>query len=211
MNAIINRKQFNNWWCVDDNKLSHMDLLVVSDIIANIESKYGIWMVTLGPQTWIPLIEHHFQWKWHQTLKDSITTDAVVHTTRHLFEFQDGDANLGQDEAAKSHSIVSLLLYISWKWCYDIQTAIAFLWNKVSKSCYDSPETLNCILQYLYGTCDNILTTRGYVIGHLRSSVVASSAVHSDMKKSHWWSHVLGCWSFINQMLQTKFKHKQFN
>ena len=52
-NAEIKGVQCTIVWYVDDNKISHVDAGVVSDIIKRIESKFGKMTVTRG-------IEHEF-------------------------------------------------------------------------------------------------------------------------------------------------------
>ena len=47
-NCVIDGTQCTIGWYVDDNKISHANPLVVSDIIARIEAKFGKMTVTRG-------------------------------------------------------------------------------------------------------------------------------------------------------------------
>ena len=45
---MIDGKQCTICWYVDDNKISHMDMKVVEQVISKIESKFGKMSVTKG-------------------------------------------------------------------------------------------------------------------------------------------------------------------
>ena len=45
---MINGKQCTITWHVDDNKISHVDSNIVSDVIKSIDAKFGKMAVTRG-------------------------------------------------------------------------------------------------------------------------------------------------------------------
>jgi AAA ATPase containing von Willebrand factor type A (vWA) domain len=194
-NATINGSTCTICWYVDDNKISHADPTVVSDIIAKIEAKFGKMKVSRGKN-------HEFlgmKIAFHENktvsidMKDyvkeaiadfaeDIVRNAATPATRHLFDVREDSTPLNKERAEHFHSIVAKLLYICKRCRLDIQNAVAFLTTRVSKPDEDDWRKLKRVLQYLRGTLDDKLVLGCVDIGKMKSFVDASFAVHMDMK-----------------------------
>ena len=80
------------------------------------------------------------------------------------------------------HSVVAKLLYVSKRGRLDIQLAVVFLCTRVSCSTEQDWSKLRRLLEYLYGTLDELLTLGADDITEMKTWVDASYAVHKDMK-----------------------------
>jgi hypothetical protein len=194
-NATINGNTCTICWYVDDNKISHVDPAVVTDIISKIENKFGKMKVSRGN-------EHDFlgmKIKFHENktvsidmksyvkgaideFPEDIIKNASTPATRYLFETRDDSVRLDHDKTEIFHSTVAKLLYICKRCRLDIQNAVAFLTTRVSKPDEDDWKKLKRVLQYLRGTIDDKLVLGCVDIGKMKSFVDASFAVHMDMK-----------------------------
>mmetsp|Transcript_13911 Transcript_13911/g.26194 ORF Transcript_13911/g.26194 Transcript_13911/m.26194 type:complete len:735 (+) Transcript_13911:3-2207(+) len=194
-NATINGSTCTICWYVDDNKISHIDPAVVTDIIGKIEAKFGKMKVSRGK-------EHDFlgmkiKFNENRTVSidmceyvkgaidgfsEAITKSASTPATRYLFDIRDDAKALDKDRGDIFHSTVAKLLYICKRCRLDIQNAVAFLTTRVSKPDEDDWKKLKRVLQYLKGTINDKLVLGGKDIGKMKSFVDASFAVHHDMK-----------------------------
>ena len=106
---------------------------------------------------------------------------------------------LDQEEAKNSCSIVSLLLYISWRCCLDIQT-VMFSSNG---DCipFQDWKILKCILHYSCSKRDDALAFGVSNIGYLRPFIDTSMLLMPA-----WKVNLVG-----HAMIQTKVKHKRLN
>lgn len=221
-NAVIKGKQCTICWYVDDNKISHVDPTVVDDIIAKIEAKFGKMTVTRNGQE-----DHNFlgiKVKMDKRLKtveidmkqyilnalglflEDITRNAATPAKASLFDVRENSPLLSEERAENFHSVTALLLYVSQRCRLDIQTAVSFLTTRVSKPTEDDWSKLRRVLQYLRGTIDDKLVLGGNSIGHMRTWVDASYAIHNDRK-----SHTGGAISFGRGVLMTKSKKQKLN
>ena len=75
-----------------------------------------------------------------------------------------------------------MLLFVSRRSGPDIQTAIAYLWTRVSKPNEDDWKKSKRVLQYLRGTKDLTLTLGADDIANMQAWVDVAYAVHEDCK-----------------------------
>ena len=218
-NKIIDGKQCTIAWYVDDNKISHADENVVTNIIETIEGRFGKMTVTRGK-------DHVFLGMNISFLKngtvsvnmkdyikeamadfgEDITRNATTPAKRNLFDTDDTDEQLSRDDSEVFHSIVAKLLYVSKRSRLDIQLATAFLCTRVSYSTEKDWAKLKRVLEYLRGTLDEFLTLGANDIGMMKTWVDASYAVHKDMK-----SHTGGVVSFgIGAVMSKSSKQKLY-
>jgi hypothetical protein len=194
-NKIIDGKQCTIVWHVDDLKISHVDPNVVTNIIKQLESKYGEMSVTRGPIHTYVGIDFDFkesgvvEVNMHDYIKEcindfpeEITKSANTPAASHLFDVNEECAKLDEKQSEIFHKIVAKLLFACKRARPDIQTAVAFLTTRVTKSDADDWKKLKRCLQYLYGTKDLKLTLSASNLTVIKWWVDASYAIHPNMK-----------------------------
>ena len=217
-NAMIDGKQCTICWYVDDNKISHMDMKVVEDVISKIESKFGKMTVTTGNEqdflgmnikyrkgkVTISMKKHIL--KAMELFSEEITKTAATPAKNYLFEVRDQSKKLSEEKIDNFHSVVATLLFVSRRCRLDIQTAIGFLCTRVSEPDEDDWAKLKRVLMYLNGTIDMTLTIGADEITKMKSWVDVSYGVHHDCR-----SHTGGCISFGWGVLLTKCQKQKLN
>ena len=218
-NSMIDGKQCTIVWYVDDNKISHVDPKVVSDIIKQIEAKFGKMSQTRGK-------EHEFigmnmkftndkkvkiSMKKHvlkaiNTFHDDITRDAATPATSYLFGVRESSPQLSEEKGDNFHSMVASLLFISRRCRLDIQTAVGYLTTRVSGPDEDDWNKLKRVLQYLRGTIDLVLTLGADDLLSMFAWVDVSYGIHNDCK-----SHTGGAISWGWGVLLTMCKKQKLN
>ena len=204
-NAEIKGAQCTVVWYVDDNKISHIDPRVVSDIIARIESKFGKMTVTRGD-------EHEFlgmkivlnretstaRITMSSYLRESIeesgmniVREAATPATHNLFEVGENSQPLQTKEADVFRRIICKLLYVGIRARADILTTLSYLTTRVSKPNTQDYKKLKRLLEYLNGTLDMALVIGATSLRKMYTWVDASYATHHDMR-----SHTGGVVSF---------------
>jgi len=147
-NSKIDGKQCTIAWYVNDNKISHVDDTVVTDIIEKIEVKFGKMTVTRGKHhvflgmditfndnngTFTILIKKYLK----EAIADSGMDASKVAPTpakKDLFTVDDGSEQLDKRQGETFHSIVAKLPYVSKRARTGTQSSIAFLCTRVSCS-----------------------------------------------------------------------------
>ncbi|KAI2502074.1 Reverse transcriptase (RNA-dependent DNA polymerase) [Fragilaria crotonensis] len=203
-NKVINGKQCTIAWYVDDMKISHVDANVVSQIIEQIEERFGKMTVTRGREhIFLGMkIVYKQNGTAEITMRDyleeaiaesgmNIRRSAATPARRDLFEDDPNAAPLDRKTAEVFHSVVAKLLYVSIRARMDILLAVIYLCTRVSRSTTDDWEKLKRVLEYLNGTLHYKYTIGIDDVAKIRSWVDASYAVHPDMK-----SHTGGLLSF---------------
>ena len=143
-NKMVNGKQCTIVWYVDDNKLSHVDEEVVTDILQKVKSHFGDIVITRGK-------EHSFlgmdiTFTGDGTLEIS-TKDYVKEAVKQfsedvskvvsmpashgLFTIDAESPLLSTEKSDLYHSIVAKLLWVMKRGRPDIETTIAFLCTRV--------------------------------------------------------------------------------
>ena len=194
-NKEINGTQCTIAWYVNDNKVSHVDEAVVTDILQKIEQKFGKMTITRGKEhtflgmkitfnddKTVKIIMEEYVQEAISDFKEDITTVATTPANKNLFNVNPQSPRLDKAKSDRFHSVVAKLLYISKRGRLDIQLAIAFLCTRVS-CCTDEDWTkLKRVLRYLHGTLHEFLVLGADCLTRLRTWVDAAYGVHHDMK-----------------------------
>ena len=136
---------------------------------------------------------------------EDVSQGASTPAKKGLFNVKDAP-ELDPKRKEKFHSIVAKLLYLSQRSRIDIQTAIAFLCTRVSKSTVEDWDKLRRVLQYLHATEDMKYIVGADDVPHLLNWVDASFAVHEDMK-----SHTGGVMSLGRGAIMAKSRKQKLN
>ena len=219
-NATIEGKQCTIVWYVDDNKISHQNPRVVSDIIEQIEKCFGKMTVTRGQ-------EHDFLGMHivfdrssgkatitmssylHEAINESgmdIRRKAATPATGSLFTVNPDAKPLERKDADMFRRIVCKLLYVGLRGRADILTALSYLSTRITCPSEDDYTKLRRLLEYLSGTLDMGLTLGADNLGSLYTWVDASYATHGDMR-----SHTGGVVSFGTGGLLCKSSKQKLN
>ena len=195
-NKMVNDKQCTICWFVDDNLVTHVDDEVITSLLEEISKHFGDLKITRG-------LEHSFlgmklqideesktvQVSMEGHIQDAINSfgeqiNSAVATPaeRNLHEVRATAEQLEGDKAAIFHSVTAKLLHISKRARPDIETAVAFLCTRVSKSDEDDWKKLKRVLKYLYGTLDMRRVIGSNGVMDIHTWIDASYAVHNDMR-----------------------------
>lgn len=166
-NKTINGEQCTIAWYVDDNKLSHKDPKVVTDVLEIIKSHFGDLTISRGKKhTFLGMnitlrkdkkIQIEMKDQLKETIaafKEDITTSCVTPAALHLFDVNDKSPKLDEARSENFHHVVAKLLYLTKRARPDIETAVAFLCTRVTKCDEDDWKKLRRVLQYINGTLD---------------------------------------------------------
>jgi hypothetical protein len=218
-NKDINGKQCTIAWYVDDTKISHADPNIVTDVIAQIEERFGKMTITRGRK--------HVFLGMHITYNADGTADIIMRdyleeaiaesgleimrtaatpAKRDLFDIDAQATPLTTKESETFHSVVAKLLYVATRARTDILLAVSFLCTRVSKSTVEDQAKLKRLLEYIKGTLHYTFTLGADDLKNLRTWVDASYAVHPDMK-----SHTGGVMSFGTGGLVGKSSKQKLN
>ena len=212
-NATICNKQCTIVWYVDDNKMSHQDPNMVTDVIQRIEQHFGKMLVTHSD-------EHDFLGMrivfdkeqgtakitmmsyLYEAINESgmhIARGAATPATRSLFELDPNSAPLDRQTSDMFRSVVCKLLYVGIRARADILTTISFLTTRLT--CPDTSDYRKLIrlLEYIHATIDLPLILGADDLNTMTTWVDASYAVHHDMR-----SHTGGVLSFGTRGLLCK-------
>ncbi|CAJ1937210.1 unnamed protein product, partial [Cylindrotheca closterium] len=202
-NCDIDGMQCTICWYVDDNKISHMKLEVVKDIIGKIEAKFGKMTNKFGKEhEFLGMkitykdgkveisMKKHIQ-KAIDMFMDGINREATSPAKAYLFDVREAAKDLNEERADNFHSVTASLLYVSRRCRLDIQTAIGYLCTRVGFPDEDDWVKLKRVLQYLKGSIDLTRIIGGDNIRRMQAWVDVSYGIHDDCK-----SHTGGCISF---------------
>jgi hypothetical protein len=203
-NKFINEKQCTIAWYVDDMKISHVDKDVVTQIIQDLEKKFGSMSVTRGCKQ--KFLGMNLCFKSNRTvtvqMKDylqesidesglCIAHEAATPAKGSLFDVDSESTSLEGEEFEVFRSVVAKLLYVATRARLDILLPVAFLCTRVTKSTKQDQAKLKRVLEYVKGSIDLFYTLGAESLNRVHSWVDASYAVHPDMK-----SHTGGITSF---------------
>ena len=193
---MINGKQCTIAWYVDDNKVSHEDPKVVTDIIEEIKKHFGDLKVNrgnihdfLGMKIKIngnKTISLDMKDQINEALEmfgEKIEGPISSPATKLLQYVKEDSKQLDTDMSEKFHSVVAKLLYITKRARPDIEPTVAYLCTRVSRSDENDLNKLRRVLQFLKHTIEDVRTI-GVEDGlkSLRTWVDASHAIYDDMK-----------------------------
>ncbi len=198
MNKMFDGKQCTVLWHVDNLKISHMDLAVVTEVIKLLEKAFGIEApltkthgkvhdylgMTLDYS--MPGVVKFTMTDYIRNMLAGLPSDmdgkAAMPAANHLFDVSPTPEILDGPQADMFHHNVAKLLFPCKRAWPDIQTAVAFLCTQVNTPDIDECKKLARMMKYLRATIDLPL-----ILGADNSHVVkwwvdASFAVHPDMK-----------------------------
>ena len=160
-NRIINQKQCTIAWYVDDKKISHVDKDVVTQVIQDLEKKYGKMSVTRGCRHKFLGMNLHFKNDHTVTvqMKDylqesidesglNIMHEAAMPAKGILFDVDSESPLLEGEEFDEFRSIVAKLLYVATRARLDMLLPVAFLCTRVTKSTKQDQTKLKHVLEY---------------------------------------------------------------
>lgn len=194
-NCMIDGKQCTIAWYVDDTKISHIDPNVVTNIIRQLETRFDKMSVTRGREhvflgMHIRYTDEHTAVIMMKTYLEEAILESGLDISRtasnpankNLFEVDETSAPLGKNDSEMFHSVSAKLLYVSLRARVDLLLAIAFLCTRVSKSTQQDLSKLKRVLEYIKGSMDQEYVIGADDLGHIRTWVDASYAVHPDMR-----------------------------
>ena len=209
-NKDINGKQCTICWYVDDNKVSHVEYDVVTEILESIEKKFGKMSITRGKKHSfigmdIDILENKklkILMKCHieeaiNNFNEEITRTAPTPARKDLFEIDEKSERLSDSDAENFHSVVALLLFIAIRARVDILLAISFLCTRVSKSTKQDKAKLKRVLEYLNGTRDLPYILGADSLEAFFSWIDAAFAVHEDMRGHTGGATSMGTGAFM--------------
>jgi hypothetical protein len=218
-NKVVDGKQCTIVWYVDDNKISHVDSKVNTEVIQRIEERFGKMTVTRGKKhvflgMEIEYLENgtasidmsEYLREGIQEFPEVINSSAATPARRDMYEIDEKSKLLDPKRSAIFHSIVAKNLYVSHRGRLDVQLPIAFLCTRVSCSTEQDWKKLRRVLEYLNGTLDDKRYIGADSLLQMKTWVDASYAVHADMK-----SHTGGVVSFGTGALMGKSSKQKLN
>ena len=217
-NKVINGKQCTIVFYVDDNKISHVDPQVVSNIIEELSNYFGKLTVSRGTKHDYLGMDIEIKNKLVYISMEKQIEEALLWGGRQrgskpstpaksdLFNQDNDDDKLDGDKADNFHSIVQKLMYVCKRARPDIEPALSYLCTKVSCRSTNDKEKLDCLLDYLHGTILNRRTLGATSLEEMITWVNASFAVHANKR-----SHTGGTISFGIGVIHTKSSKQKLN
>ena len=170
-NKMVNGKQCTITWYVDDLKISHMERVVVDDVIKATESHFGEMSVTHGNKHSYLGMEIEFDGmggvsffqKNHlleaiEAFGEDVTKPVTSAAKKNLFAVNEDDEPLEECKSDVFHSVTQKLLFVAKRARPDIQPTLSFLCTRVQKSNTSDWEKLKRLLQFVNVTIDEKLT-----------------------------------------------------
>ena len=168
---MINGKQYTILWHVDDLKISHEDPVVVTDIILQLNDKYGQRTPMISTRGKIheylgmaidftntgkvKIAMYDYVDEMISKLPTKMIGESATPASNHLFEIRDdndADQLLTPELSEKFHHLVAKTLFLSKRARPNLQTAVAFLTTRVKSSNNDDQKKLSKLMKYLQET-----------------------------------------------------------
>lgn len=194
-NKIINGKQCTIAWYVDDNKVSHEDPKVVTEIIKEIESYWDGLTVYRGNKLTFLGMDIEFNDDRSVTIStpeyideaiehfgEDVSIKVISPATKNLFEVDEASTPLDRKKQDIFHSVVARLLWIMKRSRPDLETAVSFLCTRVSCSTTEDWNKLKRVLQFVNQTKSDERTIKADNLSEMLTWIDASYAVHPNMR-----------------------------
>ena len=195
-NATINDKQCTIGWFVDDNKISHVDQMVVTDIIGKIEDKFGKMTVTRGKKHKFIGMDIEFldngtvKILMADYLRDAIKDfGPVIKNTvstpaqNGFFTIDEDSPRLSKVDSEKFLSVVYKVMYVSMRARSDlVRPSLGFLMTRVKVLTAQDWKKLKRVLEFINGTIDDPFYLGADDLHSFATWVDVSFATHHDMK-----------------------------
>ena len=219
-NKIIEGTQCTIAFYVDDNKISHKNPEVVKKVISELETHFGKLTVESGSKfnflgmdvniTKDRKIEISMKKQIQEAIQwygEDITNKPSTPANKNLFSSCDDSEQLNEEKSEIFHSIVAKLLYITKRARPDIETAVAFLCTRVSKSTHADWLKLKRVLGFLKKNIDDVRIIGASSLLELYTWIDAAYGVHdSDLK-----GHTGGCMSFGTGTVHQRSSKQKIN
>ena len=218
-NKMVNEKQCTVVFHVDDNKISHIDSKVVTEIMDKVTEHFGELAVTRGDAH--DFLGIHIKMRndglvaiqQHEQIEQALdmfgptyTFDVTSPCANHLWKVNEDAEKLDEEKAKVFHSIVAKLLHVTKRSRPDIETAVAFLMTRVSKSDVDDWKKLKRLMTWLRKTRADVRLIGAKSVDELYVWVDAAFGVHNDMK-----SQTGGVMSFGHGMVHCRSNKQRLN
>ena len=196
-NKMINGKQCTIAWYVDDNKLSHVDPNVVTEVLNAVKGHFGELVISRGNthellgmtieidrQKKDVIIDMRDQiQEAFDTFGEELDHNVSSPANKNLFSTYDGvSTELDENRSEIFHSVVAKILFIMKRGRPDVETAISYLMTRVSKSNEKDWEKLKRCLGFMLGTFNDLRRIGADSLRDLHVWVDASHAVHVNMR-----------------------------
>ena len=197
-NKMIKGKQCTLVWYVDDNKVSHADPAVVTDVIKMVSSYFGELAVTRGDEhTFLGIKfkirkDKKIEVSMKEQLEEAITLfeesgdkvdgEVCSPAAKHLFTTDENGEELDEKRKEIFHSVTAKLLFCGKRVRPDIDPTVAFLCTRVSKSCEDDWKKLKRLLCFIKSTIDDPRIIGATSLTDLYTWVDAAYGVHDNMR-----------------------------
>ena len=127
-----------------------------------------------------------------EDFSEEIHANVSSPANKHLFKVNESAERLNQEKSDEFHSTTAKLLYYMKRARPDIETAIAFLCTRVSKSDVDNWNKLKRVLGWIKVTIDDKRYIGANGLAQLFTWIDASYTVHPDMRSQTGGAHSLG-------------------
>ena len=210
-NKTINGKQCTIVFYIDDNKVSHKDPTVVTQVMDQIAGHFGELFITRGTKhdflgmnieiknkmVYVDMqhqVEEALEWGGVQD-----GTKPATPATKELYNDLEDERLLDDEQSDIYHSVVQKLMYLCNRARPDIEPALSYLFTKVSRPNQGDRAKLDRVLDFLKVTKDDKQVIGATSLDKLMTWVDASYAIHDNMR-----SHIEGMMSFRIGALHTK-------
>ena len=208
-NKIVNGKQCTIIWYVDDNKISHDDPEVVTEVIELMKKHFGDLTITrgnkhrfLGMNITInkgKSIEIEMKDQLQETIDmfvqsegGKVTEEVTSPARARLRDVNPEGISLSKDKMDAFHSIVAKLLWIMKRARPDLETAVSFLCTRVTKSDEDDWLKLRRVIAYVQCTLNDTRIIGASDLTQIFTWIDAAYAVNPDMRSQTGGTMSLG-------------------
>ena len=217
-NKIVDGSQCTIVFYVDDNKISHKDPQVVTDVLNAISQHFGDLSISRGNKhDFLGMNIEIKDRQVHINMQEQVQVaiewghsqggcKPPNPATSQLFSTDLESEVLSDDDSDLFHSIVQKLLYICKRARPDIEPVVSYLCTRVSSSSKEDDTKLTRVLGFLEKTINDERIIGATDLNTLYTWVDASYGVHPDMK-----SHTGGNMSYGLGTLHTKSSKQKLN
>ena len=206
-NAIIEGSQCTIVWYVDDCKISHLKKSMLVKITDELQRLYGKFSSLtfgddheyLGMRVKINRKEKCIVIDMKEDLEkiidecsEEIHDNVSSPANKNLFRVREDAEELNKEMSEEFHSTTAKLLYYMKRVRPDIETAIAFLCTRVSKSDVDDWAKLKRVLGWIKATIDDKRYIGANSLYEIFTWIDAAYAVHPDMRSQTGGAQSMG-------------------
>ena len=196
---MINGKQCTIVWYVDDNKVSHVDEDVVTNVIGMLKGHFGELTVSRGKKhNFLGMnielndnksISIEMRDQLNETVnmfedeeKEEVVEVVTSPAQKHLRIVDEQCPALSDEKKKVFHTIVAKILWIMKRARPDLETAVSFLCTRVTKSDEDDWKKLRRLIAFVKCTITDTRTIGAEDLTKIFTWIDAAYAVNPDMK-----------------------------